>query len=213
MSSRKWLKDFNPVSKKSGEGHIDPNLPVASVSYQVTFYQTAGKMEDRGKKEQALRYFERSRFRFLARTMVVGGFIVSLSDCGTGCLYHEQGKVMVPKADTTVPPERFVAIVRDALGPMGFTESLPPKLSPKPDWLWDYEFRSPKSGKFFEPPAVDILLTYSDLSIVLSDWSRASKASNLDREITMAIQSAFRSELGAEINFVHPKPPMVCLGP
>jgi hypothetical protein len=96
---------------------------------------------------------------------------------------------------------------------MGFTEDLPPKLSPKPDWLWDYEFHSPKSGKFFEPPGVEVLITYSDLSIVLSDGSRASTASKLDRDITTAIQTAFRSELGAEISFVHPKAPPICLGP
>jgi hypothetical protein len=157
--------------------------------------------------------FEPIRFRFHARAMIVVGFVVSASGCGTGCLYHEQGKVLVQSAGTTVPPERFVAVVRDALGPMGFTEGLPPKLSPKPDWLWDYEFRSAKSGKFFEPPAIDILLTYADLSIVLSDWSRASKASKFDREITTAIRAAFHSELGAEISFVQAKPPMICLGP
>jgi hypothetical protein len=35
MRSRKWLKKFNPVSKKSGEGQIDPYLPVANVPYRV----------------------------------------------------------------------------------------------------------------------------------------------------------------------------------
>ncbi len=151
--------------------------------------------------------------RFFARTLLVVGVVVNLCGCGVGCLYHEQGKVVVPNADTTVPPDRLVAVVRDALGPMGFTEDLPPKLSPKPDWLWDYEFHSPKSGKFFEPPGVEVLITYSDLSIVLSDGSRASTASKLDRDITTAIQTAFRSELGAEISFVHPKAPPICLGP
>lgn len=163
--------------------------------------------------ESTVRTSERIRFGFPARPLLIIGVAVSPSGCAVGCLYHEQGKVIVPNADTTVPPERFLAVIRGALGPMGFTESLPPKLSPKPDWLWDYEFQSPQSGKFLEPPRVDILLTFSDLSIVLSDWSRASKASNLNREITTAIQSAVRSELGAEITFVHPKPPLFCLGP
>jgi hypothetical protein len=163
---------------------------------------------------EALRHSERIRIWFLARNMLVVGFVVSLSGCGIGCLYHEQGKVTVRSGNAPVTPDRFVEVVRDALTPLGFAESPPPNLSPKPDWmLWDYEFHSPKSGKFFQPPPVEILLTYSDLSIVLSDWSRASKASDLDRGITSAIESAFRSELGADIHFVHPKPPPFCLGP
>ena len=91
------------------------------------------------------------------------GVAMSLSACAIGCLYCEQGKIILPSADTTVPQERFLKVVRGALAPMGFSESLPPKLSPQPDWLWDYEFHSPQSGNFFEPPRVDILLTFSDL--------------------------------------------------
>lgn len=166
-----------------------------------------------GRLEPTVRTSERTRFVFLARALLVVSVVVSLSGCGAGCLYHEQGIVLVPSGNNTVPPERFVAVVRGALAPMGFTEGLPPKFVPKPAWLWDYEFRSPKSGKFFEPPTIEILLTYSNRSIVLSDWSRASKASNRDRDITTAIQSAFQSDLGAEINFVHPKTPAFCLGP
>jgi hypothetical protein len=30
MKSRKWLKNFNPVSKKSGERQVDPLLTVAN---------------------------------------------------------------------------------------------------------------------------------------------------------------------------------------
>jgi hypothetical protein len=36
MRSRKRLKNFNPVSKKSGEGHADPNRPVVNDSIQDT---------------------------------------------------------------------------------------------------------------------------------------------------------------------------------
>jgi len=156
---------------------------------------------------------KRIGFKYFARVFLVVPVIVGLSGCAVGCLYGEKGKVMVSGTDTTVSPERFVEVVRNALRPMGFTESLPPTLSPRPDWLWDYEFHSPKSGKFFEPPRVDILLTYSDLSVGLSDWSRASKASDFDRQITTVIQTAVRSDLGAEITFIHPKPPLFCLGP
>jgi hypothetical protein len=33
MKSRKWLKNFNPVSKKSGERHFDPLQTFVTVRY------------------------------------------------------------------------------------------------------------------------------------------------------------------------------------
>lgn len=192
---------------------LDPLPPVVGVSYRVGCCQSEQKRMIQVRTGEALRHSERIRIGFLARNMLAVGFVVSLSGCGIGCLYHERGKVVVPSGNAPVSSERFAEVVRDALTPFGFAESLPPNLSPKPDWIWDYEFHSPKSGKFFQSPPVYILLTYSDLSIVLSDWSRSSKASDLDRDITSAIESAFRSELGADIHFVHPKPPPFCLGP
>jgi hypothetical protein len=45
MRSQKRLKNFNPVSKKSGEGHIDPDPPLAIVCFatrkrKATSYQS-----------------------------------------------------------------------------------------------------------------------------------------------------------------------------
>jgi hypothetical protein len=35
MSSRKQLKNVNPVSKKSGESHIDPLLPLVNGRFEA----------------------------------------------------------------------------------------------------------------------------------------------------------------------------------
>lgn len=40
MSSRKQLKNFNPVSKKSGESHVDPLSTVVNGRFQVTKNRT-----------------------------------------------------------------------------------------------------------------------------------------------------------------------------
>jgi hypothetical protein len=140
-------------------------------------------------------------------------FIAMLSGCGVGCLYHEQGKVMVPAGHTDVSADRLVEVVSDALRPMGFSGNVAKSLTPRPDWYWDYEFRTPTVGKFVQRDAVELLIKYDDLSITLTDWDRASQATDYDRRVTTAIETAVHSELGAEIAFRQLKSPVFCLGP
>jgi hypothetical protein len=133
-----------------------------------------------------------------------------LSGCGVGCLYGETGKVMLLLADTRLSPERLIAVVGDALRPLGFSGQPVRAPTPQPAWYWDYEFRKP--GKFGVSP-VAILIKYRDLSITLSDYDRATEASEFDRRVTAAIQSGLRAQLGADIKFAHPGTPAFCLGP
>jgi hypothetical protein len=140
-------------------------------------------------------------------------FIAMLSDCGVGCLYHEQGRIVVTAGHTDVSAERLVQAVDNALRPMGFSGNSAKSLTPRPDWYWDYEFRSATVGKFAQLNAVEVLIKYEDLSITLTDWDRASRASDFDRGVTAAIETAIRSDLGAEITFRQLKSPAFCLGP
>jgi hypothetical protein len=89
-----------------------------------------------------------------------------LVGCGLGCLYQEHGKVAVIAADVHVAPERLVEVVGNALQPMGFSGHAAKALTPRPEWYWDYEFRSPGVGKFAPRDVVEVLIKFDDLSII-----------------------------------------------
>jgi hypothetical protein len=116
--------------------------------------------------------------------------------------------------DTPPSPEPVVAVVGNALRPMGFTGATSTSaITPKPTWHWDDSFKSPGVGKFVAQDAVDVHIKFDDLSITLIEWARHSKASPFDLKVTEAIQTQLRSELGADISFTHPPTPAFCLGP
>jgi hypothetical protein len=146
--------------------------------------------------------------------LAVCAMAATLTGCGVGCLYGETSKFVVAGADSPPSPERLVAVVGDALRPMGFTGApAASAITPKPPWSWDYSFKSPGVGKFVSQDAVEVHIKFDDLSITLIDWARHSKASTFDRNVMEAIQSQIRSELGATISFTHPPTPAFCLGP
>jgi hypothetical protein len=153
----------------------------------------------------------RSAVPLVALAVTTG--VATLPGCGVGCLYGEHGEVMIMAPNSHVSPERLVEVVDHALGPMGFTGHAVTPPTPRPEWYWDYAFRSPGREKFFVRDQVDVRIKFDDLSITLIDWDRASDASKFDRRVTTAIQAGIRSELGADITFTHPKPSPFCLGP
>ena len=69
------------------------------------------------------------------------------------------------------------------------------------------------SGKFAPKERVDVYIKFEDLSILLSDFAKNSKASAFDRSVMEAIQTRLSSDLGADIAFAHPSTPAFCLGP
>jgi len=136
-----------------------------------------------------------------------------LAGCGgVGCLYQETGKVVGVREDSRPGPERVVEVVGDSLRPLGFSGHEAYKLKQRPELNWDYEF-SVGVGKFFPRDRVDVNIRFADFSILLSDFSRKSKASAFDRSVMDAIQTRLRSELDADISFTHPPTPALCLGP
>lgn len=120
---------------------------------------------------------------------------------------------MVPTGRADISGERLVKVVDDALRPMEFSGSVARSMTPRPDWYWDYEFRSPSVGPFAQRNMVEILINYDDLSLILTDWDQATRATEFDRRVTEAIEAAVRSELGAEVAFQPVKSPAFCLGP
>lgn len=149
----------------------------------------------------------------MIKRLTLSAIAAILTGCGVGCLYGESGKVVVVRADSPPSPDHLVAVVGDALRPMGFTGAVASALTPKPPWYWDYSFRSPGVGKFAPRDVVDVHIKFDDLSISLVDWDRSSKASPFDRSVMEAIQTRLRTELGADISFTHPPTPAFCLGP
>ncbi len=136
-----------------------------------------------------------------------------LAGCGVGCLYGESGKVVVGRGESEPSPEHLVAVVGDALRPLGFTGAPASALTPKPPWYWDYSFRSPGVGKFAPRNLVDVHIKFDDLSISLVDWDKSAKATPFDHSVMDAIKTQLQHELCADIAFAHPPTPAFCLGP
>jgi len=173
----------------------------------------------RGSNRAAARGPSTSPLGVMRSAVPLVGFVVMIGaaafpGCGVGCLYDEHGKVLVVAPNAQVAPERLIAVVADALQPLGFSGAPWNPTTPTPRRYWDYAFRNSGSGAFLNHrDPVDIRLKFDDASITLVDWSRDSEASEFDRRVTPAIRDQIRSELGADITFVHPKPPPFCLGP
>jgi hypothetical protein len=147
-----------------------------------------------------------------AKALTVAAIAAMFAGCGTGCLYHEFGKILVVPGDSPPSPQRVVAVIGDALRPLGFSGKAADTPTPRAAGYWDYEF-SVGGEKFRARPRVMVFIKYEDLSLTLSDFARNSSAPSFDRSITEGISTRLRTELGADINFTHPPSPALCLGP
>ena len=159
-----------------------------------------------------VRALERCRVRNSIKQLGLAASAAMLAGCGVGCLYGESGKVTVIRTDSRLDPERVVAVVGDALRPLGFSGPAAEKPAPGSPRYWDYRF-SVGAGKFAPRERVDVLIKFDGLSISLADFAGGWKASRFDRGVTEAIETRLRSELDADIAFTHAPTPAFCLGP